>query len=71
MRSIASITYIALLLDNIVVLIDYGKAFNNISQVQMFEILSEMGFPEHLFALLELSALQLTVNWHEMECKPQ
>ena len=26
----------------------------------MFDILSEMCFPKHLFALLELSALQLT-----------
>ena len=36
-----------------VVLIDYSKAFDNISQVQMFEILTEMGFPKHLVALLE------------------
>ena len=33
--------------------IDYSKAFDSISQVQMFEILSEMGFPKHLVALLE------------------
>ena len=33
--------------------IDYSKAFNSISQVQMFEILSEIGFPKHIFALLE------------------
>ena len=36
-----------------VVFIDYSKAFHSISQVQMFEILSEMGFPKHLVALLE------------------
>ena len=35
------------------VVIDYSKAFDSISQVQMFEILSEMGFPKHLVALLE------------------
>ena len=36
--------------------IDYSKAFNSISHVQIFEILSEMGFPKQLFALLELSS---------------
>ena len=36
-----------------VVFIDYSKAFHSISKVQMFEILSEMGFPKHLVALLE------------------
>ena len=36
-----------------VILIDYSKAFDSISQVQMFEILSEMGFPKLLVALLE------------------
>ena len=39
------------------VFVDYSKAFDGISQVQMFEILSEMGFPKQLFALLELSAI--------------
>ena len=36
-----------------VVFIDYSKAFDSISQVQMFEIPTEMGFPKHLVALLE------------------
>ena len=36
-----------------VVFIDYSKALDSISQVQMFEILSEMGFPKHLVVLLE------------------
>ena len=34
--------------------IDYSKAFSSISQVQMFEILSEIGFPKNLVALLKL-----------------
>ena len=36
-----------------VVFIDYSKAFYSISQVglQIFEMLSEMGFPKHLVAL--------------------
>ena len=36
-----------------VVFIDYSKAFDSISQLQMVKILSEMGFPKHLVALLE------------------
>ena len=36
-----------------VVFIDYSKAFDTISQVQMFDIPTEMGFPKHLVALLE------------------
>ena len=36
-----------------VMFIDYSKAFDSISQVQMFEILSEMGFPKHHVGLLE------------------
>ena len=31
-----------------VVFIDYTKAFDSIGQVQMFEILSEMGFPKNI-----------------------
>ena len=44
----------ALSSDDIVVFIEYSKAFNSITQVQMFGILSEMGFPKHLVALLEV-----------------
>ena len=36
-----------------VVFIDYSKAFDSISQTQLFDILSEMGFPKHLVSLLE------------------
>ena len=36
-----------------VVFTDYSKTFDNISQVQLFEILSEMVIPKHLVALLE------------------
>ena len=36
-----------------VLLIGYSKAFDSISQLHIFEILSEMGFPKHLIALLE------------------
>ena len=33
--------------------IDYSKAFDSISQTQLFDILSGMGFPKHLVSLLE------------------
>ena len=36
-----------------VVFIYYRKTFDSIIHVQMFEILSDMGFPKHLVALLE------------------
>ena len=36
-----------------IVFIDYSKAFDSISQTQLFDILSEMGFPKHLVSLLE------------------
>ena len=36
-----------------VVFIDYSKAFDSISQTQLFDILSEMDFPKHLVSLLE------------------
>ena len=36
-----------------VVSIDYSKTFDSISQVHMFEILSEMGFPKQLIGKLE------------------
>ena len=36
-----------------VVFNDYSKALDSISQVQMFEILPDMGFAKHLVALLE------------------
>ena len=36
-----------------VVFIDYSKAFDSISQTQLFDILSEIGFPKYLISLLE------------------
>ncbi len=43
-----------------IVFIDYSKAFDSISQTQLFDILSEMGFPKHLVSLLEA----LYINQH-------
>ena len=32
---------------------DYSKAFDDISHVQLFDIMLELGFPEHIVALLQ------------------
>ena len=32
------------------VFIDYSKVYDSISQIQMFEIIAETGFPKHLVA---------------------
>ena len=44
--------------------IDYSKAFNGISQVQMFDILSEMGFPKHLFTPALYNDQLTDVRWN-------
>ena len=37
----------------LVTFIDYSKAFDSISHVQLFDIMLELGFPEHIVALLQ------------------
>ena len=37
----------------LVYFIDYSKAFDSISHVQLFDIMLELGFPEHIVALLQ------------------
>ena len=34
-----------------IVFIDYSKAFDSVSHIQMFDILNDMGFPRHIVAL--------------------
>ena len=36
-----------------VTFIDYGKAFDGISHVQRFDIMLELGFQQHIVALLQ------------------
>ena len=36
-----------------IVFIDYGKAFDSVSHIQMFNLLSDMGFPRHIVALIQ------------------
>ena len=39
-----------LMSERIIVFIDYSKAFESISHIQMFNILNDMGFPRHIVA---------------------
>ena len=36
-----------------IVFIDYSKAFDSVSHIQMFNILNNMGFPRHIVALIQ------------------
>ena len=36
-----------------IVFIDYSKAFDSVSHIQMFNILNDMGFPRHIVALIQ------------------
>ena len=50
--------------------IDYTKAFDSISQVQMFEILSEMGFQKYLVTLLGMlyNDISAVLRWNGRHC---
>ena len=37
----------------LITFIDYSKAFDSISHVQLFDIMLELGFPEHIVTLLQ------------------
>ena len=37
----------------LVTFVNYSKAFDRISHVQLFDIMLELGFPEHIVALLQ------------------
>ena len=36
-----------------IVFIDYSKAFDSVSHIQMFNLLNDMGFPRHIVALIQ------------------
>ena len=42
-----------------IIVIDYSKAFDSVSHIQMFNVLNDMGFPRHIVALIQ-SAI---VHW--------
>ena len=45
---------------------DYSKAFDSMSHVQLFGIMFEMGFPEHIVALLQSLHVDQTavIRWN-------
>ena len=45
-----------------IVFIDYSKAFDSVSHIQMLDILNDMGFPRHIVALM--------VRWNGAHRKP-
>ena len=46
--------------------IDYSKAFDSISHVELFDIVLELGFPEHIVALLQSLYIDQTavIRWN-------
>ena len=50
----------------LVIFIDYSKAFDSISHVQLFYIMLELGFPEHIVALLQSLYIDQTavIRWN-------
>ena len=50
----------------LITFIDYSKAFDSISHVQLFDIMLELGFPEHIVALLQSLYIDQTavIRWN-------
>jgi hypothetical protein len=59
-------------LDAFLLFIDYSKAFDSISQVQLFDILIKMGFPKHLVAMIQNLYINqtATVRWEGEHSTP-
>ena len=56
-----------------IVFIDYSKAFDSVSHLQMFDILNDMGFPRHIVALIQAlyEKQSAIVRWNGAHTKPQ
>ena len=37
----------------VIICIDYSKAVDSVSHIQMFDILNDVGFPRHIVALIQ------------------
>ena len=50
----------------LITFIDYSKAFDSISHVQLFDIMLELGFPEHIVTLLQSLYIDQTavIRWN-------
>ena len=55
-----------------IVFIDYSKAFDSVSHIQMFDILNDMGFPRHIVALIQAlyEKQSAVVRWNGAHTKP-
>ena len=55
-----------------IVFIDYSKAFDSVSHIQMFDILNDMGFPRHIVALIQAlyEKQSAIVRWNGAHTKP-
>ena len=55
-----------------IVFIDYSKAFDSVSHIQMFDILNDMGFPRHIVALMQAlyEKQSAIVRWNGAHTKP-
>ena len=55
-----------------IVFIDYSKAFDSVSHIQMFNILNDMGFPRHIVALIQAlyEKQSAIVRWNGSHTKP-
>ena len=55
-----------------IVFIDYSKAFDRVSHIQMFNILNDMGFPRHIVAMMQAlyEKQSAIVRWNGSHTKP-
>ena len=55
-----------------IVFIDYSKAFDSVSHIQMVNILNDMGFPRHIVALIQAlyEKQSAIVRWNGSHTKP-
>ena len=55
-----------------IVFIDYSKAFDSVSHIQMFNLLNDMGFPRHIVALIQTlyEKQSAIVRWNGSHTKP-
>ena len=55
-----------------IVFIDYSKAFDSVSHIQMFNLLNDMGFPRHIVALIQAlyEKQSAIVRWNGSHTKP-
>ena len=55
-----------------IVFIDYSKAFDSVSHIQMFNLLNDMGFPRHVVALIQAlyEKQSAIVRWNGSHANP-